>query len=176
MKKKSCFSFLLAVVIFFSFGSRVFGTTISTVKFLGEFEKGPVNFAIGDRVYEVKIREVGDLSVGYSYQFVSGTGWIDDKSFFNGNSCLVLLPSDNETGGKNIVESTDIEVTDEYTLSSCDCYDESGQKTKHYDGSLEMLKQVMCHYKCCKINKEYGYQWGANKRPSTIIESCSPAH
>ena len=174
--KKRCISILWVMIIFFSLSSCVFGTTVPVAKFLSEFKTGPVKFAIGDKVYEVEIREVSDLSVDYNHQFISGVGWIDDKSIFNSNSCLVLPLSDNETGGKNTVESTDIGVKDEYTLSACDCYNENGQKTKRYDGSLEMLKQVMCHHQCCKINKEYGYQWGANKKPSTIIESCRTAH
>lgn len=171
------------MVIFFSFGSRVFGATeisaISVAKFLDELKNGPVNFSIGDRVYEVKIRDVGAPSVGYSYQFVSGTGWIDDKSFFNRKDCLVLLPSDNEIGKKNIVESTDIEGTDEYTLSSCDCYDKEHIKTNHYKGSYtgydnipSMYKEVMCHHQCCSVMKKYGYKWGANINSLVSVREC----
>jgi len=171
--KKSCFSFLWVVVIFFGFGSHVFGATVSIEKLLGDLKKGPVIFTNNDSTYE--IHEVSTSSVGSSrYHLAIGTGWIDDKSFFKANACLVLLPGDDETVEKNIVESTGNDVTDEHTLSSCDCYDKNAKKTKHYDGSSKMYKEVTCHYQCCLVDKEYGYQWGGNIDPSASLEQCRP--
>jgi len=57
-------------------------------------------------------------------------------------------------------------------LSSCDCYDESGQNETHYDGDLKMFKQIMCWHQCCYIDKKYAFQWGANIDPSVGVEKC----
>jgi hypothetical protein len=58
-------------------------------------------------------------------------------------------------------------------LSSCDCYDEEGQNKIHYDGGPKMFKQVRCYQQCCKIDKKYSFQWGANIDPFAYVEKCS---